>query len=185
MLEKQQEMSQETSSANLTKLFELAQKGNVKAFKQLFESRFQALVEFAEYFGVGHDEAKDIVQECFIAYWEKKKKINPERGIHYLYVSVRNKCMNLLRDKKRIIVNDFIVELWDDEQVDIESNEQSNRMKWLENEINKLPLRCRRIFKLHKFNGLTHKEISKELGISQKTIERQINIAFKKIKKNR
>lgn len=178
-------MSQKTSFANHTALFKLAQKGNVRAFKQIFESRFQALVEFAEYFGVGHDEAKDIVQECFISYWEKKKKINPNKGINYLYVSVRNKCMNLLRDKKKITVDDFIVERWDDEQVDIENNERSYRLKWLENEINKLPLRCRRIFKMHKFNGLTYKEISKELGISQKTIERQINIAFKKIKKNR
>lgn len=45
--------------------------------------------------------------------------------------------------------------------------------------VEKLPLRCKMIFKMHKFDGLTHKEIAEVMQLSSKTVEFQLNKALK------
>jgi len=44
----------------------------------------------------------------------------------------------------------------------------------------KLPDKCRTIFMLSRFSGLTYKEIADKLNISIKTVEAQISIALKR-----
>ena len=53
--------------------------------------------------------------------------------------------------------------------------------KLIDRSINKLPKKCKEIFKLSKTEGLTNHEIATLLNISVKTVEAQITIAFKKI----
>ena len=55
-------------------------------------------------------------------------------------------------------------------------------IKLIDKSINKLPKKCKEIFKLSKTDGLTNNEIATLLNISAKTVEAQITIAFKKIK---
>lgn len=45
--------------------------------------------------------------------------------------------------------------------------------------IETLPERCLVIFELNRFDGLTYKEISKQLDISVKTVENQMTKALK------
>jgi RNA polymerase sigma-70 factor (ECF subfamily) len=47
--------------------------------------------------------------------------------------------------------------------------------------LNALPPKCRLIFKLIKEEGLKYKEVAALLSISQKTVEAQMGIAFKRI----
>jgi len=54
--------------------------------------------------------------------------------------------------------------------------------KKINNEIEKLPPKCKQIFSLSKKEGLTNIEISSHLGISIKTVESQITIAFSRLK---
>ena len=49
--------------------------------------------------------------------------------------------------------------------------------------IDALPKRCREIFILSRVKGLHHKEIAHRLNISTNTIEGQISIALKKLRK--
>jgi len=37
--------------------------------------------------------------------------------------------------------------------------------------LNELPARCREVFIMHRFKGLSHKEIARQLNISPKTVE--------------
>jgi RNA polymerase sigma-70 factor (ECF subfamily) len=37
--------------------------------------------------------------------------------------------------------------------------------------LNELPARCKEVFIMHRFKGLSHKEIAKQLNISPKTVE--------------
>ena len=66
-----------------------------------------------------------------------------------------------------------------------DKNEQDfDRMINLVNKaIEKLPKKCKEIFILSKRDGLTNQEISEILNISIKTVESQITIAFKQLRK--
>ena len=48
--------------------------------------------------------------------------------------------------------------------------------------IDSLPEKCREIFIKSKIEGKKQKEIAEELNISLKTVENQMNIAYKKIR---
>lgn len=60
--------------------------------------------------------------------------------------------------------------------------EQENLENKLREAIQQLPARCRLVFTMHRIDGLSHKEIAEELGISTKTIENQITKAMKFLK---
>ena len=47
------------------------------------------------------EDAKDIVQSLFIEIWEKRRFEYLERNVKsYLYKSVRNRCLNYLRNNE-------------------------------------------------------------------------------------
>ena len=56
-------------------------------------------------------------------------------------------------------------------------------IKEISHAIDQLPKKCKEIFILSKKNGLTNIEIAEYLGISIKTVENQMTLAFSKIKK--
>ncbi len=49
----------------------------------------------------------------------------------------------------------------------------------LDNAISKLSDRCREVFVLSRFENLKNKEIAEKLGITEKTVENQINKALR------
>lgn len=67
------------------------------SFDELYKSYFQGLYHFAWHY-VMCDEARDIVQDVFISFYESKSKLPPDTNIvGYLLTATRNRCMNFLR----------------------------------------------------------------------------------------
>jgi RNA polymerase sigma-70 factor (ECF subfamily) len=54
----------------------------------------------------------------------------------------------------------------------------------LQKEISKLPSRCQLVFKLSRENNLSIKQVARELGISEKTVENQLSKALKLLRMN-
>ena len=58
------------------------------------------------------DSAQEIVQDVFINLWQKKKTITSDKSIKsYLYTSVKNRCLNYIRDNKKFRSQYLDVEL--------------------------------------------------------------------------
>ena len=56
----------------------------------------------SEHFTLGYLLPEDIEQECFILGWQGLKKYNGEHPLeHFLYVHIRNRFLNLIRNKVR------------------------------------------------------------------------------------
>ena len=71
------------------------------AYSELFDGYFDKLFTFALNMVFREDVANDIVQEVFIAIYEKSVFSNYKGSLKaYLYTSVRNRCYNYLRDAK-------------------------------------------------------------------------------------
>ena len=155
-----------------------------KSFKQLFNDYYGALCNFAYRFVNDMDVAEDVVQEVFVRLWQKRKQLNIETNIkNYLFSSVRNKSIEKLRRLKiedkyyketKYINNQEVFSAADKP----EESEKYVRISKLYDSIDKLPHKCKTIFKMAKIEGMTYNEIATELEISVKTVESQMRRAF-------
>ncbi len=87
-------------------LFELdinaLSKGKKEAFFILYKKFFVALCLFAQKFSIGKEAAEDIVQEIFYKLYEERQIFHNILTLQsYLYSSVKNSCLNYIRDEKR------------------------------------------------------------------------------------
>ena len=152
-----------------------------QTFELLFKSHFKGLCHFAIQYVRDLDTAKEIVQDAFLGLWDKRDSIDLSRNVKtYLTSTVRNKCLNYLRDHKKF--NTEIIEFEDLNQV--KSYQQSDQLVEAEirikidKAIGELPQKCREIFVLSRYENLKYQEIADRLQISIKTVETQISKAL-------
>ena len=154
---------------------------NRDSFQSLFENYYQNLCRFASGYVCDHNTAEEIVQQVFINLWDQKENIDPERPVNsYLFTSVKNRCLNHLRDRKKF--RSYYLDI--ETELIIPVSEKDNIMEedleaQLTKALDKLPEKCREIFTLWRFEDMKYKDVAEKLGISQKTVETQMSKALK------
>ena len=151
-----------------------------KAYEEMFREHFTALTYFAQKYTGDTDSSKEIVHNVFVNIWEKRDDFDFGKAAKsYLFTSVYNRCMNFLRDGKKLTSRD-------DESVYIpEEGEYHDTMEVAELDAHikralaKLPEKCREVFQLNRFEGKKYAEIAEQLNISVKTVEGQMSKALK------
>ncbi|SMD15369.1 RNA polymerase sigma-70 factor [Pedobacter nyackensis] len=142
--------------------------------------RFLCLMAFRH---VGDmDVAKDMVQDFFLDFWNRRDKLNIQSSLEaYAARSVKYLCM-AHQNKQKLTIS------LDDHALEIESldpEEELNQL--LKNEtmhdrlalaIEKLPVERKKIFVLSNKEGLTYQQIADQLGISINTVKTQIKKAY-------
>jgi len=80
-------------------IFEEMKKGKEYAFDYFFNYYYPGLCVFAQkIISLPEGQAKDIVQDVFVKLWNDREKLDIKTSIRsYLFVSVRNRCMDVLR----------------------------------------------------------------------------------------
>lgn len=159
--------------------------GDIKAYELVFKSLYNPLLNLASGIVSDANVAEEIVQEMFIKLWERKEQLADDtRLFPYLLTSVRNRSYNYLRDQK---VEEkyklYELQKYRSELLNYDlNNEDDALIEQLHEAINEMPEKCRQVFKLSRFDGLSHKEIADRLSISTKTIENHITRAMKILK---
>lgn len=125
--------------------------------------------------------AEDIVQDFFLYLWQQREQLAEAENISaYFHRSIRNRCLNFLRDQKRIPKGEGELPempLLDNSALaDLELSELQARVNLA---IDSLPERCRLVYVLKQFEEMSYKEIAEELDISPKTVENQMSRAYK------
>ena len=160
-------------------------KGSTKAFNQLFELYSQRLYSFGKSMLKNHEDAEGIVQEVFFRIWKKKDELDAKKDFHSLLFSI---TYNLIIDKfrQRVKEREFEQNLLIQAQQnymnplsELEYNELETKV---EKAVNELPERRKKIYRLRRDKGLSHKEIAERLSITTKTVENQMNLALKHIR---
>lgn len=153
-------------------------------FEELFKKYFPSLCNIGYAVVKDQDQAKDIVQQVFIKFWDKRNSVNTDDNIHaYLKKAVVNTAINHLEKYKRLqLADDF--QNFNIENKENESKEQKiealNRA--IKNAISHLPDKCQTVFSLSKYEGMTNQEIADYLEISIKAVEKHISRAFKELR---
>ncbi|MEN8117317.1 MAG: RNA polymerase sigma-70 factor [Bacteroidota bacterium] len=168
-------------------LIELLNKKQEAAFEVVFSLYYPRFVYFAKEY-VPYADAKGLVQEAFISFWEKNPTIMSESQLQsYLYTSVKNNCLMRLRHEKAKKSYANVMEYRMQNHIHFSALEQLDTsviaFQEIETIIEKtladLPPRCRDIFILSRFEGKKNQEVAKELNISVKAVEAQITKALK------
>lgn len=156
------------------------------AFEVVFRLYYPRLVWFAQNY-VLFEDAKGLVQEAFIVFWEKNPSVSNESQLQsYLYTTVKNNCLMSLRHSK--VVKNFTekAEIKIQEQLNTAALEQldTSEIAFREMEtiigktIGGLSPRCREVFVLSRMEGKKNQEIAEELNISVKAVEAQMTKAL-------
>ncbi len=153
-----------------------------RAFELIYNEFFKVLVSYAFRFLDTIEESEEIVQEVFVKFWDKCDSLAPDSSIKsYLYRSVHNTCLNKLKHEKvKDGYKQYVIQYMDESVIpDFREEEDNDLFSRIISEIDKLPPRCREIFRLSRFEGLKYQEIADHLEISVKTVEVQMGKALK------
>ena len=152
-----------------------------RGLELLFRSHFDGLCRFAVDYVKDQEAAREIVQEVFVGLWERRATIDLSRPVKsYLSTSVRNRCLNHLRDNRKF--SGGLLEL--EELAGADGYEPHDRLSEadlggrIDTAIGELPDRCREVFTLSRHGNLRYQEIADQLGISVKTVETQMSKAL-------
>jgi RNA polymerase sigma-70 factor (ECF subfamily) len=156
------------------------QAGNMDAFNAFYKRFRTDLTVYALSILENEAEAQDVVQEFFITFWERKLYANITTSIKsFLYVSIKNRCLNRLRDNDTRIRHLQEIQLEEGYTLPEEMNERQALQQELSQTIkNEAPL-CSEIFKLAYFEGLSYKQIAETMDISPHTVRNQLVRALK------
>lgn len=165
-------------------LYEL-KKGSENSFDLLFARYYAELVYYAFSFTSDRNISEDLVQDFFVKFWVQKKYNNVSSSLrHYLFFSIRNACINYLRDNKLCVnFENLEFELVENE-ADSDTEEKEEIYKKIIKSVDKLPVERKKIFTLCYFHNMKYKEVADLLDISINTVKVQIGRALKFIREN-
>lgn len=166
---------------------------NYKEFEQLYLFYFPKLVRFATEYVLFQEDAENIVQDVFLVLWEQRSSFNQlQNNKAYLFRLTKNKCIDFLRhkimsaEKKKDIqeshLREYKYNLFSMEQFDENRLSEENLDLLIQEAIQSLPEKCREIFILSRFEGMSHQEIADKFQISSSTVNNQLTLAMKKLK---
>lgn len=166
---------------------EKVKEGDEAAFHQFYVFFYPKLRAFACRF-VDEQTSKDLVQEVFTSFWEKKATIQADNIQSYLYKWLQNRCLNYLRDRmtekeyeSRLAIAQARVAFLDNFK---DTNEVLKEVishdlrEVIDSSVDKLPPKCAQVFRYCYWDDMSHKEIAEKMGISHRTVETHIRHAI-------
>ncbi len=162
--------------------------GDVDAYEELYRLYYYALCRFASNYLGDDAQAEDIVQDTLLKLWEQRTRFAEITNIKsYLYLSVKNTCLNQLTHQKVVAkhadsvsneINLLLLEAtdnaFDDEDPSLEEQ--------VINAISNLPKQCGEVFKMKYLDGKRTNEIAENFNISPRTVNAHIYNALKSLR---
>lgn len=156
-----------------------------EAFDQLFLDFYDRLVAFAKQYVKHRESAEEITSELFVRLWLRRNKLaDISRPDVYLYISIKNACLNHLRQTNRqhaLYLEETVPATLNiisshDPAAQLEHKELQAK---LDAAVNTLPEQRRLIFRMVKEDGLKCREVAEILDLSVRTVESQVYKAVK------
>ena len=171
--------------ANDSEIIKRIKSGDSYAFEELYYKYVDKVFYFNLRYLRNREDAEGLTQEIFIKIWEIRDSLNPELSLNsYIFTIAKNTIFN--KNRKKIneqaykeYLRNHLDKVYDKTENDILLNEVRD---WINKAVNDLPPQRRNIFKLSRFEGLSYKEISSRLNLSERTVESHIRLALKSIR---
>jgi RNA polymerase sigma-70 factor (family 1) len=173
------------ASLNITdQYFHSFRQGNEHAFASLFKLYYKPLLLFATKLLKEVDASEDVVTVAFTKLWYKRESIERAEAIKsYLYTSVRNSCLNRIRNEKRIKKKKKIFSIqqsWDEPV--LHHLIRAETLHEISRGYEMLPPQCAKVFQLFYLQGKDYETIAEEMKLSISTIRNQKRRALQLIR---
>ena len=163
--------------------------GDEEAFKQLFNHYYPKLIQLALAFVPGIIAAQEVVSDLFYKILKNPKILkNVNEFDNYIFLAVKNQSYTYIKkNKNRLIFDsidqkkDYIISNFKNPENSLISDELFQLVKKV---VQKLPPKRKAVYQLIKEEGKKYKEVADILGISVKTVELQMSLALKVLRKS-
>lgn len=153
-----------------------------KAFAEIYERYWKKLSSLAIFKTNSSETAAEIVQEIFIKLWENRHSSNINHLESYLFTALKYQIISHLR---MVINNRNITDIYAEPQVNSQETLTADTLKIaIETAIAGLPSKTQQVFRMSRFEEKSHKEISSELDISEKSVEYHITQTLKMLREH-
>lgn len=153
-------------------------RGREKAFRVLYDRYVVALRYFAAKYVDEEAVVEDVVQDAFVALWEKRAEFRVENAVKsYLYKAVRNDCLNLIRHRQ--VENKYAEEMMTGDnrsEFFLDQVLESEIFQVLLSVFDELSPACKEVYQMS-LDGMSHEKIAEKLGISINTVKKHKNNA--------
>lgn len=148
------------------------------SFADLFQDYWQRMYLFALKTTEDEDDAKEIVQDVFKSLWERREVLVIKDVERYLLRSVKLRTLEHIRNKVRRERHHDCIRA----ESPISYEEDFIGLKELRSKLNNiietLPQRCKHVFQMSRDQGMSNKEIARELLITERAVEYHISRAL-------
>jgi RNA polymerase sigma factor (sigma-70 family) len=133
--------------------------------------------------------AEDLVQDIYLRLASLDARTEVHNPVGYLYRLGSNLMLDRLRGERRAAVREgswldsHSTRIGSEEIAEDASAEQvvasRQRLEATVAALRELPERTQRVFRMHKFDGMSHPEVAQALGISRSAVEKHVMAALK------
>jgi RNA polymerase sigma-70 factor, ECF subfamily len=167
-------------------LLELMQADDERAYLELYLRYRGVLYGYASRIIGENDQAEDLVQDVFMAFWDHRKTLKISASLAaYLYSAVRYRFFDWV-DKQRVR-QDYVsgFDQWLERGTAPADSKllTEELLVLVEETVAKLPYNMRRVFELSYKQELSHQEIAELTGLSNKTIRNNLSGALRALRK--
>lgn len=165
--------------------------GDETAFDALVREHYNGLCLFAARMLDSRAVAEEVVQDVLLRIWQQRAQWHVHSSVAaYLYTAVRNQALNCARRERLLqrwqhssmleldIADGSLAAPDADERIREEEIAEA-----LERAVQELPPRCRETFILRRQHHMSCAEIARVMQIAPKTVEIQIGIALKSLRR--
>ncbi|MEN7549462.1 RNA polymerase sigma-70 factor [Rapidithrix thailandica] len=163
-------------------LFKALQQNDERAFKLLYNRYWETIYYLALHKTQSPTDAEDLTHEVFLDLWKNRKKTTIQSSFAaYITTAVKYKVFRWIDAKS--VRRKHARHLKKTAPLEYNPVEQQLTFKELyqqiEQNIDKLPEKCRLVFRLSREQNYTAKEIAQQLNVSPNTAQNHINKALK------
>lgn len=161
-------------------LYELSQ-GNELAFTKLYNEYKNVVFSTALKITKSKILAEEVVQDVFLKIWQNHENLAEITNIeNYLFIISRNHIFDMIkkiaRDTSLVIDSNYKSTSTNDTEDAIKDDQYNVILNQI---VDQLPPRQQKIYKMAKWDGLSHQKIGEDLGISTETVKKHMAQALK------
>mgnify|MGYP002517551300 FL=1 len=161
--------------------------GDRTAFETIYRQYWRKVYSFTRLYIRDSFEQEEVVQQVFIRLWEKRSLVDADKDFDgFLFIITRNLIFNRARRSFTTEpLSDFIDGAGPEFYQDIEGGIDAGFLREaVDRLVSEMPPRQREAFLLSRRGGVSIKDIAEIMGITEKGVQRNINLALKFLKSN-